>query len=338
MIRVNLALQGGGAHGAFTWGVLDRLLEEEEIGIAEISATSAGALNAVALKAGWVAGGRDGARQALARLWDAVSGQTGLVGEELRGWFAPFAPPLAMIEAFASANPAYQMAKSVTGALSPYEAGLGHNPLQTLLDTIDWDAIRAEEGPKLHVAATNVRSGKIRVFAGAKITGDAVLASACLPTLFRAVEIDGEAYWDGGYMGNPALFPLYGSDSADVIIVHINPILRPEVPRSAEEIANRINEISFNATLLREMRAIDFVARLMDEGRLPEDQFRRLNIHSIADDATMVQLGVATKVSPSPALVLRLFEAGQTAMSGFLEAHRDSLGQRSSCDLRAMFQ
>ena len=341
--QISLALQGGGAHGAFTWGVLDRLLDAPEFEVAAISATSAGAMNAAAFKSGLLANGRPGAKAALADFWHKMAGTGGPVPEFARAWIAALAPPLPVLSAMAEANPAYLAGSVLAQAVSPYDTNpTNFHPLRGIVDQFDFNAIGADHGPSLHIAATNVRSGKIRVFTGAEISTDAILASACLPTLYRAIEIPGpdgtsEAYWDGGYMGNPALFPLYTAPSQDILIVHINPITRPDIPKTAADIQNRINEISFNATLLRELRAIEFVQRLLDQNAVPETEKRRLRIHSVADDATMTQIGVATKLSPNPALISRLHDAGYAAMDRFLHAHGDRIGIEGSCDLREMF-
>jgi len=344
--KVSLALQGGGAHGAFTWGVLDRLLDETDIEVTAISAASAGAMNAAAFKSGWAKGGRDGARAALAEFWRSIDGLGNILAEPLRDWITALSPPLAALAQNAQLNPAYQGGAAVMRTLSPYQTNpLNIHPLRRIVEGFNFDEVCAEDGPALHISATNVRTGKIRVFSHKEVTADAVLASGALPQLYQAVEIDDpktgqrEAYWDGGFMGNPALFPLFGKQNApDVLIVHINPLYRSEIPRTPSEIEDRVNEISFNATLLRELRAIDFVQRLIDEGSLTAKQKPAPFIHSIADDETMDQLGVATKMTPSPGLVEQLFAAGHSTMEQFLSAHRDDLGKRSSCDLRAMFQ
>jgi NTE family protein len=213
-----------------------------------------------------------------------------------------------------------------------------------VVDKLRYEAVCGRSGPAFSICATNVRTGKIRVFTGPEITPAAILASACLPTLFRAVEIADpatgrlEAYWDGGYTGNPALFPLFAPDlPPDIVVVNINPLLRDEVPTSARAIQNRINEISFNSSLLRELRAIDFVQRLLSEGRMAEGQMKRVHVHMIADDALMRQLSVATKIVPVPAVLHQLFAAGRAAAAAFLEAHLGQVGVASSTDLRAMF-
>ncbi len=344
--KVNLALQGGGAHGAFTWGVLDRLLDEPWIEIEGISATSAGAMNAAAFKGGYVAGGREGARDSLNAFWDGIAGEGTLMPEPVHDWLKSVSPSLSVLSQMADWNPALAGANAVSRVFSPYDLNpLGLHPLRGVVDSmIDHDAVCAKDGPKLFIAATNVRTGKIRIFSGKDVTTDAILASACLPTLYQAVEIYDpktnrtEAYWDGGYIGNPALFPLFNETStSDIMIVHINPTVREELPKTARDIENRINEISFNSSLFRELRAIEFVQRLIHKGRIEKGEMKDLNIHSVADDATMVSLGVTTKLTPTPGLLAQLKYAGQTAADTFLSEHGGDLGKRSSCDLRAMF-
>ncbi|WP_113910806.1 patatin-like phospholipase family protein [Roseovarius dicentrarchi] len=328
--RINLALQGGGAHGAFTWGVLDRLLDEDRLEVSAISGTSAGALNGAALKAGHVAGGREGARENLNWLW----AQMGAVHDlRMPAWMA------ASIPGAISAAMEYAMPLPISDTVSPYDYGPFYsNPLRRVVERFAYDKVCAEDAPRLFVGATNVRTGKIRIFQGDEIAADPLLASACLPTLFQAIEIDGEAYWDGGYTGNPALFPLFERDLPDdIVIVNINPLERPDLPRSAQEISNRVNEISFNSSLLREMRAINFVQRLLDNGTVPEGAMKRLHVHMIADDKLMSELSVATKMLPNPFLLNQLKEAGRVAADKFLEAHWDDLGVRSSTDLTEMF-
>lgn len=333
--RINLALQGGGAHGAFTWGVLDRLLEDERLEVAAISGTSAGALNGAALKSGWVEGGRDGARARLDWLWARM----GAV-EDLRwpDWMAAGWSATGVSRAMELSLP-FLWADAMSRAVSPYAYGaLYSNPLRPVVEAFEYDKVCSSHGPAFFVGATNVRTGKIRVFQGSEISTDALLASACLPTLFRAVEIDGAAYWDGGYTGNPALFPLFVPDlPADIVVININPLERAEVPRTAQDIQNRINEISFNSSLLRELRAISFVQRLLDEGVIGTDAMKRVHMHMIADDALMSDLSVATKMVPVPELLLRLKAAGRAAGERFLAAHFDDLGARSSVDLAEMF-
>jgi NTE family protein len=258
--RVNLALQGGGAHGAFGWGVLDKILEDGRLGIEGLSATSAGSMNAAVYAHGWIRGGTDGAREALEKFWRGIA-DAGRLLQPLPGL---------------DLSPLYPLVQSLTAALSPYQFNpFNFNPLRDLLaKTLDFNAIHACDSLELFICATNVRTGQPRVFRNEQVTIDALMASACLPFLFQAVEIDGEHYWDGGYMGNPALYPLiYHTESRDVVIVHINPILRPQLPTTAADIHNRLNEITFNSSLLRELRAIAFVTKMIEQGWL-KDEYR----------------------------------------------------------------
>ena len=340
--RINLALQGGGAHGAFTWGVLDRLLEEPDIEIAGISGTSAGALNGAALKAGLVEGGAETARANLDWLWK----QVGSVGDmRLADWMSALWPATGVISQAIELSMPYSVADAVTRVVSPYAYGpFYRNPLERVVRRFRFDEVCADTGPALFISATNVRTGKIRVFQGTDITTEVILASACLPTIFQAVEIadpktgQDEAYWDGGYSGNPALFPLY--DPAlpdDIVIVNINPLLREEVPKTPSDILNRINEVSFNASLLRELRAVQFVKRLLHDGSLKPGAMKDVLVHMIADDALMTELSVATKLVPTPPILSRLKRAGRAAAEDFLHQHGDAINTRSSVDLPAMY-
>ncbi len=340
MKKINLALQGGGAHGAFTWGVLDRLLDEEDIEVAAITGTSAGALNGAAFKSGMVHAGREGARACLDGLWKRM----GAVGDMRVAHWMRGIEPAHVAQALEYSVP-FSMADTWSRLVSPYAYGpFYRNPLTPVVDRFNFDEICADEGPALFVCATCVRSGKIRVFTGEEISTDAILASACLPNLFQAVEIYDpktertEAYWDGGYTGNPALYPLFGGDLPDdVVIVNINPLERDEVPKTPQQIQNRINEISFNSSLFRELRAINFVQRLLAEGKLKAGEMSRVLVHMIADDALMNDLSAATKIVPNPVVLNRLKQAGRTAADQFLSAHKNDLGQRSTVDLPEMF-
>lgn len=338
--RINLALQGGGAHGAFTWGALDRLLEEPELEIAGISGTSAGALNGAALKAGMCKGGRDAARDNLAWLWEQVMGNHDPV---LNGWMSYFDAG-AISRAMEYSLPLAAM-QSWTHNVSPYAYGpLYRNPLADIVGQFDFETIQHDKAPFLNICATRVRNGKIRIFQGKEITADAIMASACLPTLFKAVEIEDretgqlEAFWDGGYTGNPALFPLFDKQLPDdIVIININPLERDEIPKSPQQIQNRINEISFNSSLLRELRAIEFVQRLLDDGTVSQGRMSRVRVHMIADDALMNDLSVATKMVPSKTVIETLRDAGRNAADAFLRDCVDNIGQKSSVDLPEMF-
>ncbi len=340
MKRINLALQGGGAHGAFTWGVLDRLLDEDDVEVAAITGTSAGALNGAAFKSGMVHAGRDGARAHLDSLWKRM----GAVDDaRLAGWMRGIEP--GHIARALEYSAPLTMAEAWSRLVSPYAYGpFYRNPLTPVVDRFNFDEICAEDGPDLFVCATCVRSGKIRVFTGDEISTDAILASACLPNLFQAVEIFDpksgrtEAYWDGGYTGNPALYPLFHGDLPDdIVVVNINPLERDEVPKTPQQIQNRINEISFNSSLFRELRAINFVQRLLKEGKLKAGEMNRVLVHMIADDELMNDLSATTKTVPNPIVLNKLKQAGQAAAHQFLRDHKSDLGARSTVDLPAMF-
>ncbi|SFA77193.1 NTE family protein [Poseidonocella pacifica] len=342
MVRINIGLQGGGAHGAFTWGVLDRLLREDDIEIAAITGTSAGALNAAALKSGMATGGAEGARDALDWLWDQIGRLEQL---ELPGWMQPFMPSLPVVSKYIEYSPAFAMADASTRMLSPYVWGpLYTNPLAQIVEQLDFGEVCGAKGPALYLSATNVRTGKIKVFKGDEIGPDALLASACLPTMFQAVEVKDpktgivESYWDGGYVGNPALFPLYDRELPDdVVIININPLVRDSLPVSPQEIQNRINEISFNSALLQDLRAVRFVQRLLANDAVPDGTMKNVRVHMIADDQLMNRLSVATKLVPNPIIINELKEAGQRAADRFLRAHKDDLGHRQTVDLEEMF-
>lgn len=340
--RINLALQGGGAHGAFTWGVLDRIMDEDDIEIAGISGTSAGALNGAAYKSGYLANGIEGARHNLEWLWR----QIGSVGDmRITDWVREFTPaPVVMAQA-AGFSAAYAVADVASRMFSPYAYGpFYQHPLRSVVDQFDFGRICTAEGPRFYVCATNVRTGKARVFTGDEISTDAILASACLPTLFQAVEITDpetgqtDPYWDGGYTGNPALFPLYDQELPDdIVVVNINPLERDDLPTTPQDIQNRINEISFNSALFNELRAIHFVKRLIDQGAITPGAMKDANIHMIADDDLMRQLSVATKTVPNPLIIGQLRDAGRAAADKFLTEHKDDLNHRGTADLVAMF-
>lgn len=341
-IRINLGLQGGGAHGAFTWGVLDRLLEDPDLDIAGISGTSAGALNAAALKAGWIKNGPMGARDNLDWLWRQMGA---LDNPAYPNWMQAWMPDPGHVSQGLEISLAYQWADAINRMTSPYSWGPAYqNPLEKVVAQFDFDTVCARTDPRLFIGATAVRDGKIRIFAEEKITTQAILASACLPTLFQAVMCPDpetgvtEAFWDGGFAGNPALFPLFHRDLPDdIVIININPIVRDEVPRSPNQIQNRINEISFNASLLRELRAIAFVQRLQRDGTMAPGSMKTPRIHMISDDALMNKLSVATKTYPIPSLLSQLKEAGRRAAGRFLADHKADLGKTQTADLKGMF-
>jgi NTE family protein len=332
---INLALQGGGAHGAFTWGVLDRLLDEQDLAFEGLSATSAGAMNAAAFAYGLAIDGRDGARKELASFWKRVSDVARL---------GPFQPNLIdrmLGDHRLTWSPVFSLMGFMTRVLSPYVFNpTDYNPLRDVVgQSIDFDVLRHPDCPvKLFLSATNVRSGKVKIFTGSEISLSAVMASACLPTMFHAVEIGDDAYWDGGYMGNPALFPLiYGCNSTDIVMVHINPLFRKEVPHSAEDILNRINEISFNSSLMREMRAVSFVTKLITQKRVADGGLKQLLIHSIADDDFMSSLSSTSKYNADWDFLVYLRDQGRKCANGWLAKNHAKLGVESSVDIDTMF-
>ena len=332
---INLALQGGGAHGAFTWGVLDRILEDERLLIEAISGTSAGAMNAAVVADGIMADGRAGARHCLRRFWKAVS-EAGKKSPIQRSPIDVFMGNWSL-----DASPSYLFFDLLGRLASPYELNpLNLNPLQDLVEEIvDFERVRSCNKMKIFVSATNVETGRVKVFDRQQLTADMVMASACLPFLYQAVEIDGVPYWDGGYMGNPVLFPFYGNcASADVMIVQLNPVTRKGAPKSAREILNRVNEITFNSSLLRDFRAINFVSRLLEEGKLPADQYKNVLIHRIEAEDEIKPLGASSKLNAEWAFLEHLFEIGYRRADAWLDDHFADLGARSTVDIRAMYQ
>jgi NTE family protein len=337
--RINLALQGGGAHGAFTWGVLDHLLSDERLTVEGISGTSAGAVNAVMLADGLARGGRAEAQKRLADFWRAVSstGNLPAVQRAVMERLLSFTP--------LEGSPVQAWFDGLSRYFSPYDINpLNINPLQDLIERfVDFEALRAFSELQIFISATNVQTGRVRIFPREKITAAAVMASACLPLLFRAVEIDGVPYWDGGYLGNPVIFPFFRTtQTEDVLVVQINPLMRQATPTSASEIMNRINEITFNSSLLAEYRAIEFVARLIDRGQLPRGtgpgQYRRVNVHRIVLDGFGTNFDAFSKLSTDYDFFQGLQVSGKRAARRFLDEHFDDIGVRSTVDLRAEAQ
>ncbi|WP_420853197.1 patatin-like phospholipase family protein [Rhodoplanes elegans] len=329
-VLVDLALQGGGAHGAFTWGVLDRLLEEPWLEIDGVSGTSAGAMNAAVLVDGFADGGRDGARAALESFWRSVS-------DGAR--FSPFQrTPLDLLLGrwTLDNSPLYVIMDLMARMVSPYDLVAGANPLAAILEKhIDFERL-SQASIKLFVTATRVRTGQGRVFRNAEITPDVLLASACLPTMFQSVEIDGEAYWDGGYSGNPTITPLVREcRSRDTIIVQINPIERIGTPRSARDILNRLNEVSFNGVLLKELRMIALLRQVADAGNCEGAQWARMRIHRIAS-AAMAELSASSKLLAEWGFFCKLRDLGRAAAETFLVENAAALGERSTYDLDAL--
>ncbi|HOD28670.1 MAG TPA: patatin-like phospholipase family protein [Syntrophales bacterium] len=333
--KINLALQGGGAHGAFTWGVLDRLLDDERIEIEGIVGTSAGAVNASILAYGLVAGGRKKARELLRRFWEFNS---------KNGKSSPFQPTvfdkLYGSKGSMEFSPWWQTFDILSRMYSPYQ----WNPNDTnvfrdiLEELIDFPVLQKARTVRLFICATNVLTGRLKVFENREITPKMILASACLPYLYQAPEIDGEYYWDGGYMGNPPIFPvIYNTNCQDVLIVQINPINIHEVPRSANAIFDRINTLSFNSSLMREMRAIHFVTSLIEKGELDATKYKHTFIHTIDAEEQMSKLTASSKMNLDMDFLKYLFETGREKTGEFLANHYDEIGRKSSTDLAAKF-
>ena len=327
-LLVDFALQGGGAHGAFTWGVVDRLLEEPWLRIDGISGTSAGAMNAAVLVDGYADNGVDGARAALENFWRRVARAAFLsplrrtpLDVLLGRWTLDHSPVFVAMDLMAR-------------VFSPYDLSPGGaNPLRNILaETVDFGRL-ARASIKLFVTATNVRTGRGQVFRNSEITPDVLLASACLPTLFQAIEIDGESYWDGGYSGNPTITPLVREcRSQDTILVQINPVERPQSPRSARDILNRLNEVSFNAVLLKELRMIALLRQVAQPDNSENAKWANMRIHRITSDV-MVELGYSSKLNAEWEFLCMLRDEGRRAGDVFLSTHHDDLGRRSTFDL-----
>ena len=332
-ILVDLALQGGGSHGAFTWGVLDRLLEEPWLEIDGISGTSAGAMNAAVLVDGYSKGGAEAARAALGKFWRRVA-------EAAR--FSPFRRgPLDVLLGrwTLDSSPFYVAMDLMSRMLSPYDLNpSGKNPLSAILgDLIDFEGL-ARAPIRLFITATSVRTGRGRVFRNNDVTPDVLLASACLPTMFQAIRIDGEPYWDGGYSGNPTITPLIREcKSRDTIVVQINPIERPRAPRSASDILNRLNEISFNAVLLKELRMMALLRQVANSGDSEGAQWAGMRVHRIASEM-MTELGASSKLNAEWEFFSLLHDEGYRCAEVFLQTHALELGHRSTLDIDALLQ
>jgi NTE family protein len=345
---IDLALQGGGSHGAFTWGVLDRLLEDQSLVFDGVSGTSAGALNAAVLATGLAEGGREGARAALQAFWHDVATQQAPGASCFGQWSASpggwplFAPP-GIASYNLDGNPFYAWSQHFLRLFSPYQFNpLGNDPLREVVQRHVRPAALRRGPLSLFITATSVRTGQPRVFdreaLGSAIAIDALLASACLPQLFRAVEIEGEAYWDGGYSGNPALWPLiYDTRALDVLLVKINPLVREGVPGTPAEIADRVNEITFNAGLVGELRAIGFVQRLVQQGRLDPGAYKNLRLHMVADEEGLAPLHPSSKLNTDRRFIDALHALGRQAAERWLAAHRHDVGRRSTLDLQQHF-
>ncbi len=329
---VNLALQGGGSHGAFTWGVLDRLLEDERVSFEGISGTSAGALNAVALADGLAAGGREEARNALRRYWRKISDASS------RGIFNPSPLDKANPDYGLEHSPGYLMMESLSYFASPYQMNpLNYNPFKELLEeVIDFERVRRQQVVKLFISATNVETAKLKIFEGKDIGAEHVLASACLPLMMHAVKIDGHYYWDGSFTSNPAIFPLlFNCDSPDIVMIHITPADRPGIPTTSPSIMNRMQEISFNASLIREMRTIAYLTTLIEAGKA--EGAKRAFMHLIEAEDLIRKLSWSSRLNGDWAFLTYLHKMGRDRAEAWLNANLDRVGVQSTVDLYAKY-
>ncbi len=336
---LNLALQGGGSHGAFTWGVLDRLLEDERLQIEAVTATSAGAVNGAVLisayaQGGGGANGRALAREKLHQLWYKVSKAASLLQVK----------PSMVEKIFTPKNldysPSFVAADFLMRVFSPYQFNMFDiNPLRGIVEElVDFHKLREQKAIKFFVNATHVRTGKSKVFNGAEMNLDMIMASACLPFLFKTVEVHGEPYWDGGYSGNPALFPLfYHSRSQDIVLVQINPLEVEAVPTSAPEILDRVNEISFNAGLMSEVRAIMFVKKLLEEGDVSSQNYKNIHLHLVEAQELLSPLGRSSKFNADWNFFQHLRDVGRQSAADWLDAHYDNIGKHSSVNIQGVF-
>ena len=328
---ITLALQGGGALGALTWGVLDRLLEEPKLKIEAISSTSAGAINAAALASGYAKGGREGARKCLDVFWSSVGTASYSIGSST-GVHTALLP-----------NP-QKLLLGLTRYFSPYQLNpFDINPLRDIVaKVVDFDAVQSRRAIRLFVGATRVRTGTLRLFVNRELTSDALLASACLPTLHHAIEIDGEPYWDGGYSGNPAVYPLiYRCKTPSILVVMLQPLTREDPPTSAQAIRSRLTEFQFNSSFLREMRSIALAKQAIEAQWLPigrlERRFKKLNFHLIETDDLLARLSVEKAANADLGFLLKLKEEGRTRAGTWLEKHFDQVGGQSSINLSKLF-
>lgn len=330
--RINLALQGGGAHGAFTWGVLEGLLEDPRVRLEGLSGSSAGAMNAVLLADGWMKNGREGARRGLEDFWSEI-------GKQVPSVMVTHGPGDAL-----SLSPAAKILASWAAHFSPLQLNpFDLSPLRGLLERrVDFEQLRARSPFKLFVGTTQANTGKLRVFRESELTVDVLLASSCLPTIHHSVEIDGEAYWDGGYSANPAVFPLfYDCESRDVLLVLLSPLRWDDTPRTMAEIEARIVELGFSANFMREMRmfaqAIDFsTPRFMTFGRL-ERRLQQMRFHMIdSNQLASLQRSDTKSLAHGPFLE-RLRQQGRERTSLWLSEHAGGVGRRSTVDIKTCF-
>jgi NTE family protein len=331
---ISLALQGGGAHGAFTWGVLDAMLEDGRLAIEAISGASAGSMNAIVMVEGFMESGLEGARHQLRQFWEKIAVDGGF-GSQERNAFQKLLGFWPGAEAFR-----HTMTDIASRLSSPYDFNpLDINPLRDVLsDLIDFKKVRRCDCVKLFISATNVWTGKVALFKAHELTADHIMASACLPTIFQAVEIDGVPYWDGGYMGNPALYPLfYGIATDDILLVQINPIERKETPKTARDIQDRMTEITFNSGLLRELRAVDFVEKLIEKGKISSDEYKKVLMHRIDGAGTLDDYPASSRFNSGWDFLQELHDKGRLAFQKWMKKHYDDIGVKATLNLSSAY-
>ncbi len=333
--RVAIACQGGGSHGAFTWGVLDKLLEDGRFEIEGMTGTSAGGMNAVATAQGLAKGGNEEARATLKLFWDRVSesgknsslNNRGPIDKKMNNWTMYNTPGFVMFE-------------FLSRMFSPYELNpMKTDPLRDVIkETFDFEFLRNQNVCKVFLCATHVFTGKLTVFKTEELKLECLLATACLPTIHSAVQVDGEYYWDGGFIGNPVMFPLiYDCETSDVILIQLNPTIRNKLPTSAREIGDRLNEITNNASVVREIRAMHLISQLQDEGVIPLDRMKRVHLHLIEDESTFQELGWGSKLNTEPEFFSHLFERGRDAADAWIKENYANIGKKTTAPIRAHF-
>ena len=332
--HINLALQGGGSHGAYTWGVLERLMGDRRLHIAGLSGTSAGAMNAVVMADGFIKDRREGAIKSIRAFWERIS-ETGFFNAKTQAFWKGYGSTVNL-----DSTPFYHMLDMFSRMFSPYELNpMDINPLLEIVEEmIDFEELRKHTELKLFVTATNVRTGKPRVFTTHEMTAKVLMASSCLPLVFKAVEIDGEHYWDGGYIGNPSIYPLvHECESRDVVIIQINPLRRNEVPHTARDILNRLNELSFNTSIVREMRGFATITQLIESGQLNNHHYSEVNFHMIEAQDDLAHLNASSKFNTDIAFLEGLHQRGWNTAERWLEKNFDMLGVKSTLDVMEVF-
>ncbi|MDR1982472.1 MAG: patatin-like phospholipase family protein [Holosporaceae bacterium] len=334
--RISVAMQGGGAHGAYTWGVLDRLLEEKDLVIEGVSGTSAGGMNAVAVAQGIMTGGNEGAREFLTKYW-TINSKAGASSIFKPGVLDILAGKYTMHN-----SPGFLFFDFIAKILSPYQLNpLGSNPLKSIVEELfDFDKLNAFNAVKVFLAATHVYTGKLKIFSNInkELSTEALLATACLPTMFAAVMVKGEYYWDGGFIGNPAIYPLiYNCDTSDIMLIKLNPTHRNKLPTSAAEIGDRLNEITNNTSIMREMRSIHFISKLIDDGIVAPGKLKKLHVHMIEDEAVFYDLGWSSKLNTDSDFLNHLFTAGRKSADSWLEKNYDKINKETTADITEEF-